>query len=206
MNSDYDVRLATLGAMGGDTTKDYASVYDIDLEILNLSANIITQLADLDARVTALEPHAGPPSDEIWYTTSNGQPISDYDTTALPTVISNTYSDGKGILKFAEPLTSIGVNAFVNCSNMLSVNIPYTVNNIGGDAFALTNSENITNIDITLNTTTPPTIESYAFGDVNDYRKVYIYVPEVAYDTYYNNPDENWEFYQYNIVNPNEQP
>ena len=37
MNSDYDVRLATLEAMGGDTTKNYASVYDIDLEILRLT-------------------------------------------------------------------------------------------------------------------------------------------------------------------------
>lgn len=37
MNSDYDVRLATLGAMGGDVTKHYNSVYDIDLEILRLT-------------------------------------------------------------------------------------------------------------------------------------------------------------------------
>lgn len=34
MNSDYDVRLATLEKMGGDVSKNYASVYDIDLAIL----------------------------------------------------------------------------------------------------------------------------------------------------------------------------
>ena len=34
-NSDYDVRLATLGALGGDTAKTYDSVYDIDLAILD---------------------------------------------------------------------------------------------------------------------------------------------------------------------------
>ena len=34
MNSDYEVRLATLEAMGGDTTKHYDSVYEIDLAIL----------------------------------------------------------------------------------------------------------------------------------------------------------------------------
>ena len=33
-NSDYEVRLATLGALGGDTTKKYDSVYSIDLAIL----------------------------------------------------------------------------------------------------------------------------------------------------------------------------
>lgn len=34
-NSDYSVRLATLGALGGDTTKCYNSVYEIDLAILD---------------------------------------------------------------------------------------------------------------------------------------------------------------------------
>lgn len=36
-NSDYEVRLATLGALGGDTIKKYDSVYSIDLEILKLT-------------------------------------------------------------------------------------------------------------------------------------------------------------------------
>lgn len=35
--SDYDVRLATLAKMGGDASKNYASVYDIDIEILKLT-------------------------------------------------------------------------------------------------------------------------------------------------------------------------
>lgn len=35
-DSDYSIRLATLGAMGGDTTKCYDSVYEIDLEILKI--------------------------------------------------------------------------------------------------------------------------------------------------------------------------
>lgn len=37
MDSDYSVRLATLEAMGGDMTKHYDSVYDIDLAILALT-------------------------------------------------------------------------------------------------------------------------------------------------------------------------
>lgn len=35
-NSDYEVRLAELEALGGDVTKQYDSVYSIDLEILKL--------------------------------------------------------------------------------------------------------------------------------------------------------------------------
>ena len=33
-NSDFDVRLATLGALGGDTAKTYDSTYDVDIAIL----------------------------------------------------------------------------------------------------------------------------------------------------------------------------
>lgn len=36
-NSDFEIRLAQLGAMGGDMTRNYNSVYDIDLEILRLT-------------------------------------------------------------------------------------------------------------------------------------------------------------------------
>lgn len=36
-DSDYEVRLATLAALGGDTTKKYKSVYEIDLAILALT-------------------------------------------------------------------------------------------------------------------------------------------------------------------------
>ena len=45
MNSDYEVRLATLEAMGGDTTKHYDSVYEIDLEILKIFTEELTKYA-----------------------------------------------------------------------------------------------------------------------------------------------------------------
>lgn len=35
-DSDYEVRLATLAALGGDATKHYHSVYDIDIAILEV--------------------------------------------------------------------------------------------------------------------------------------------------------------------------
>ena len=36
-DSDYEIRLATLAALGGDITQKYDSVYEIDLEILRLT-------------------------------------------------------------------------------------------------------------------------------------------------------------------------
>ena len=40
-NSDYEVRLATLERLGGDMTKTYNSVYDIDIEIKRLIGEMI---------------------------------------------------------------------------------------------------------------------------------------------------------------------
>ena len=35
LSNDYDVRLATLKKLGGDMTKKYATIYDVDLAILD---------------------------------------------------------------------------------------------------------------------------------------------------------------------------
>ena len=75
------------------------------------------------------------PNDEIWYTSSDGNIVTPYDTTALPTIVSNTYSDGKGIIKFATDVTSIGGSAFRECSSLTSVTIPNSVTSIGDYAF-----------------------------------------------------------------------
>lgn len=38
LRSDYDVRLEILGKLGGDTTKEYRSVYEVDLAILDATS------------------------------------------------------------------------------------------------------------------------------------------------------------------------
>lgn len=54
----------------------------------------------------------GPANDEIWYTSSDGNIVTPYRTSSLPEIVSNTYSDGKGVIKFATDVTSIGIYAF----------------------------------------------------------------------------------------------
>ena len=54
----------------------------------------------------------GPANDEIWYTSSNGKKVIPYSESSLPPIVSNTYSDGKGVIKFATELTTILRNAF----------------------------------------------------------------------------------------------
>ena len=82
-----------------------------------------------------------PANDEIWYTSSDGNIVTPYKASSLPTIVSNTYVDGKGIIKFASDLTYIKIQAFAGCSSLTSVTIPNSVTSIGGWAF-----ENCTNL------------------------------------------------------------
>lgn len=54
----------------------------------------------------------GPANDEIWYTSSNGNIVNPFQISALPEIDTNTYSDGKGVIKFKTNITSIGNDAF----------------------------------------------------------------------------------------------
>ena len=80
-------------------------------------------------------PEPGLANDEIWYTSSDGNIVTPYQTSSLPTIVSNTYSDGKGVIKFATELISIGDYAFFKCISLTSITIPNSVTSIGESAF-----------------------------------------------------------------------
>ena len=77
------------------------------------------------------------PSDEIWYTSTDGNIVEPSKSIGQgwPNIISNTYKNGKGIIKFASDITSIGKKAFYNCASLTSVKIPDSVKSIGTLAF-----------------------------------------------------------------------
>ena len=77
----------------------------------------------------------GPANDEIWYTSSDGNIVTPYSTSALPNIVSNTYSGDKGIIKFVSDVTSIGYRAFYYCLYLTSVQIPNSVTIIEQSAF-----------------------------------------------------------------------
>ena len=78
------------------------------------------------------------PNNEIWYTSSDGNVVKPYkqgiDIFGAE-IESNTYKDGKGILKFKGDVTTIGNEAFYSCVNLTSVTIPNSVTTIGNYAF-----------------------------------------------------------------------
>ncbi len=76
------------------------------------------------------------PNNEIWYTSKNEQIVELYETVRFGArIVSNTYSNGKGVIKFDNSVTSIGGDAFYYCSNLTSITIPNSVTSIGDAAF-----------------------------------------------------------------------
>ena len=68
-----------------------------------------------------------PGPDEIWYTTSDGKPITLSDVGDKATfgakILHNIYEDGKGVIVFDESVTSVGNHAFRGCSDLTSVTL-----------------------------------------------------------------------------------
>ena len=112
------------------------------------------------------------PSNEIWYTTTDNKRIILPSTE--PTVfgayfISNTYSDGKGVLTFDGEITKIGNDAFKDIGNLASITIPDSVTSIGGEAFRRCTS--LTSITIPNSVTS---IGDYAFSGCDSLTSVTI--------------------------------
>jgi hypothetical protein len=69
------------------------------------------------------EPEMPQSESEIWYTSKDSSVVTPYKTDGFgANIISNTYKNGKGVIKFDDKVTSIGSSAFKNCSWLLYVN------------------------------------------------------------------------------------
>ena len=76
------------------------------------------------------------PSNQIWYTSSDGNVIEPYKTDVFgANITSNTYENGVGVITFDGDVTMIGYAAFYSCDSLTSVTIPDSVTTIGDYAF-----------------------------------------------------------------------
>ena len=76
------------------------------------------------------------PNNEIWYTTTDGNVlVLNNNAEFNVSVVSNTYINGKGVIRFDGDLTEIGVKSFYNCSTLSTVHLPKSLKKSGHLAF-----------------------------------------------------------------------
>lgn len=70
----------------------------------------------------------------IYYTTTDGKVLGDVGSMNV-TMVSNTYSNGRGVMKFNGDITKIGSYAFQHSDKLLTITLPATLSEIGEYAF-----------------------------------------------------------------------
>ena len=100
-----------------------------------------------------------PPNNEVWYISGDEQIITpDQDNAFGANIVSNTYENGKGVIKFDGPVTQIGYRAFYYEENLIEISLPKSVLSI-----CFRCCENLTRVSIPKNGLL--SIEQFAFQD-----------------------------------------
>lgn len=141
------------------------------------------------------------PNNEIHYISTDGKIVEPYKTEGLPTIVSNTYTNGQGVITFKGDVTKIGNHAFYQRENLKSISLPDCVGEIEQVAFAyckalenLELSNSLTHIGFTafcqcaFKTLDIPSsvvsIEREAFEDCKSLTSINIKASHVSFDYY----------------------
>lgn len=137
--------------------------------------------------LAAFEVETCMPTNQIWYTSSDGEVVTPRQTDDVfdVNIVSNIYENGKGVITFDGTVTSIGFNAFSYCSSLTSITIPNGVTSIVNEAFAYCSS--LTSIIIPNSVTA---IGENAFAHCSSLTSITIPngVTSIEFQTFYNCP------------------
>ena len=135
------------------------------------------------------------PNNEIWYTSTDGNIVTPYAADVFgANIVSNTYENGQGIIKFDAPITSIGEYAFNKRNRLSSVTIPYGVTWIGANAFR--SCSNLTSVTIPNSVTW---IGEEAFYGCSSLKGVYISDITAWCYIYFQRYNSNPLYYAHNL-------
>lgn len=101
-------------------------------------------------------PTPGQSNDEVWYTSTNGEIIEPASTSwgSGATIVSNTYSNGKGIIKLSADATTVPYQAFLNNTTLLTISLPNSITTMLQSCFEGCTS--LTSLNIPTGVTTIP--------------------------------------------------
>lgn len=92
----------------------------------------------LESDLPDSDPDTNVPANEIWYTTNNGEIIKLSEQNCFDAIVqSNTYENGKGVIRFDEDVKLIGSGAFSSADNMVTITLPEGLVSIEPEAFAI---------------------------------------------------------------------
>lgn len=88
------------------------------------------------ATIVTSRQKAMPQSNEIWYTTADNSTTELLAQISDAQVVENSYTNGKGIIKFDKELSQLANNAFYGNTSLTSITLPEGITAIGNYAFS----------------------------------------------------------------------
>lgn len=143
-----------------------------------------------DTYVDVPEPEPELINNKITYKTDDWRTVSVFANNFDANITSHTCNQGNGIIIFDDELTIIGANAFWGEDNLISIDLPETINSIGNCCFG--GCQRLKTVYI--RSTVPPRLEGNVFFSTS----LRIYVPASCKTAYENASD--WELYRDNLV------
>lgn len=119
------------------TAPNGATITKETTNALDIQRNCIQPMKAFEVEFPTLESECS----EIWYTSSDGKVVTPRSSAFDANIVSNTYENGQGIIKFDGPITKIGEGAFEGTPSpdkrLTSITIPEGVTTIGLRAFRM---------------------------------------------------------------------